>query len=143
MHQAIEGFRGETFSVEQYLPQAEVTERARLQAERIVDVTASIADVLDAEQRVALAERIHEAAVAREGTPDETIEQAPTDKPKGAESVGTATQHLWAGAAVRRGPFGGVRGGVVVGRRGPRGQPGMPTAGWPRIRWRVGYGYGW
>lgn len=130
IHQAIEGFRGDAFSVEEYLPQSKVPERARRRAERIIDLTDSIVGLLDPAQREKLADRIHEAAKARGDEPTEPTE--------GADRVGAADQHLWAAGGVRRGRFGGVRGGVVVG--GARGYAYGRAVAYP---YAAGWGYGW
>jgi Spy/CpxP family protein refolding chaperone len=115
IHRAVEAFRCDTFSIEQFLPQAEVANKARKRAERIVDLTGSILRVLDAEQRAKLAARIEEAARARSELPEEAAPPGPEPvHPMACEEVGTAAQLWWAGRAVR-GPLGGYRGVVVAG----------------------------
>ena len=57
--------------------------------------------------------------------------------PKGAEDIGETAAPLWA-AGVRRGPFGGVRAGVVVGGA-PRYYRGR-VAAYP---YAAGWGYGY
>jgi Spy/CpxP family protein refolding chaperone len=130
LHQIIEAFRGDDFSVEQILPLGDVSDRARGRAERIIHLTASLLDVLDPAQRAKLAEHIREAAQARS-------EDASTDAVDGAPTS-AAIERLWAGARAWRGPFGGVRGGVVVGGA-PRYYYGR-TFAYP---YAAGWGYGW
>lgn len=127
IHGVIEAFRGETFSIEEQLPQSQVSERARARADRIIDLTAGLVSILDPAQREKLAARIHEAAAARGDEPTET-----------AEDVGSAEDHLWVAGGVRRGRFGGVRAGVAVGGA-PRYYYGRAVA----YPYAVGWGYGW
>ncbi len=134
IHAAIEGFRGETFSIEDYLPLAKVPERARQRAERIIDLTDATLRILDADQREKLADRIRDAATERADEPEEH----PVTHEKGDEHVGEGSQHMWAAAGVRRGAFGGVRGGVVVG-----GAPGFAYRRAVAFPYAAGWGYGW
>ena len=138
LHEIVEAFRGDTFSVEELLPQSQVPERARLRAERIIDLTATFAGVLDAAQREKLAARIREAAQARGDEPGEGEPTGPAEHEQGEEHAGHAAQHVWVAGGVRRGPFGGVRGGVVVG--GARGFAFRRTRAFPVA---AGWGYGW
>lgn len=139
LHQVVEAFRGEEFSPESLLPEADVPDRARTRAEGIIDVTSAFTEILDAQQRDMLAERIREAAMDRgEGHEEHAIDAAPVTSTKSAEPVGEASDHIWAGAGVRRGPWGGVRAGVVVG--------GSPRFAYRRVRavpFAAGWGYGW
>jgi hypothetical protein len=134
IHRAIEGFRGDTFSVESYLPASQLPEKARARAERLVDLTETITDMLDSEQRNKLAARIREAAAARG---DEPADNPTTPADPQEEHVGTAAQHLWVGG-VRRGPWGGVRGGVVV-----AGAPGYFFRRARAFPYAAGFGVGW
>jgi hypothetical protein len=129
IHQAIEGFRGDAFSVEQYLPQSQVFERAWQRADRIIDLTGAFVSLLAPVQREKLAARIREAAKVRE---DEPVESGTE------EHIGVSRQPLWAAAGVRRGPLGGVRAGAVVG--GSRGYAYRRAAAYP---YAAGWGYGW
>ncbi len=139
IHAAIEAFRGETFSIEEYLPESKVPERARLRAERIIDLTDAIVGILDAAQREKLAERIRAAVTARGDEPAETAAPIPGHHFKD-EAVGEAEQPIWAAGGVRRGAFGGVRGGFVVGGGGARGFYYGRAAAFP---YAAGWGYGW
>jgi len=139
LHHAIEAFRDETFGLEKILPAADVPERARHRAEGIIDATVSISDILTPAQREQLAERLRQAAMARsDAAEDQPPAAMPGLSPKSADLVGEAADALWA-AGFRRGPLGGVRGGVVVtggAGRYYRGRVGAYpyAAGW-------GYGY--
>jgi hypothetical protein len=137
IHQAIEAFRGETFSIEDFLPVSKVPVRAQKRAERIIDLTEAIAAVLDASQREKLADRIR--AVATGHADDLTGEAArvPGHHYKD-EVVGEAEQDIWAAGGVRRGPWGGVRGGFVVG-----GAPGFAYRRAAAFPYAAGWGYGW
>ena len=138
IHAAIEGFRGDTFSIEDFLPQSKVPERARLRAERIIDLTDSIVSILDAGQREKLADRIRAAATAQGDEATEPTMPVPHHHLKSAEAVGEAEQHVWVASGVRRGPWGGVRGGFVAG--------GAPRFFYGRARafpYAAGWGYGW
>ena len=130
LHNAIEGFRGDSFSIEQHMPKHEVLAKARRRAERIIALTESLMNTLDAGQREKLAARIDEAAHARG---DEM-----SDEPHARGHLGIATDHLWAAGRVVRGPFGGVRGGVVVG--GSAGFYGNRARAYPVA---AGWGWGW
>ena len=66
MHHALEAFRGESFSIEQYLPQSEVSEHALAKANRIIDTIEAIMNVLDAQQRERLAGRMRQAVQTRQ-----------------------------------------------------------------------------
>jgi Spy/CpxP family protein refolding chaperone len=137
LHYAIEAFRGDTFSVEEYLPQSEVAGRATSRAKAFVDVTFAILSILGPAQRDALAVRLVDAATKS----DEPEAKATAVQPlisAGPENVDTAAQELWAAGRVRRGPYGGVRGGVVVG--GVGGYYGRRVGLYPP-NW--GWGYGW
>lgn len=129
IHEAVEAFRGASFSIEPYLPLADVAPRAQRRAEQIVELTEAILAMLDAEQRAKLAERIRLAAEAR----GEAAE-GPGLQSQAAERLGAAADHIWAGAV--RGPRGGRA--VVVGRAG--GFYGWRARAYPVA---VGWGVGW
>ena len=117
IHSALEGFRGEVFSVDTYLPANQVAARARRRAEMIISATATLVDILTPEQLQKLADHI--------------TASADVDQTSGGEHVGTATQAIWAGV---RGPRGGA---VVAGTGGWYGRR------WGAYPYAVGWGVGW
>lgn len=135
LHDAIEAFRGDTFSVEEYLPQSEVAGRATSRAKAFVDVTFAILNILSPTQREGLAARLADAATKSDEPEAKAVQPLIT---AGPENVDTAAQLLWAAGRVRRGPYGGIRGGVVVGGVGR--YYGRRVGYYPP-NW--GWGYGW
>ncbi len=132
IHRAIEGFRADTFSIEDYFPATDVAERAHSRAERIIDVTDEILGILDADQTAKLAARIQAAAAVRgQMPPVRPVVPAPAP---GSETVGAAQDHIW--AVGRRGPWG--RRGVVVGGSGA--WYGVRVGAYPVA---AGWGLGW
>lgn len=141
LHRTIEAFRGAELGLEALIPSSEVAGLARQRAERIVNATTSIADILNPGQRQRLAERIREAT--RVGIEEEPSVEAPAVSPQDEEPIGTASDAIWAAAGFRRGPFGGVRGGVAVGGRGVWGGPRFAYRRAAAYPYAVGWGYGW
>jgi Spy/CpxP family protein refolding chaperone len=135
LHDAVESFRGDTFSVEEYLPQSEVAGRATSRAKAFVDVTFAILSILGPTQREGLAARLANAATKSDEPEAKAVQPLIT---AGPEHVDTAAQLLWAAGRVRRGPYGGIRGGVVVG--GVGGYYGRRVGYYPP---NLGWGYGW
>jgi Spy/CpxP family protein refolding chaperone len=134
LHRLTEAFRDADFSIERIVPQSEVPEMSRKRAERIVELTASLAEVLYPSQRIALAERLREAARTRmEGS-----EAGSAEVLAQGERIAATADLLWAGARVRRGAFGGVRGRVVVG--GSAGFAYRRVVAYP---YAAAWGYGW
>ena len=131
LHRVTEAFRGEDYSTDELLPHKDVAARARKRAERMIDMTASLLDVLDPAQRAPFAERLREAADARSEPQATSADATSTD----AEDVGVAIEHLWVGAGVRRG---GVRGRAWMGAPA-RYYYGRVVA----YPYAAGWGYGW
>ncbi len=137
IHAAIEGFRADDFSLDDYIPSTDVEARARLRAELIVDTTDEILGVLDPDQRDMLAARIEGAASSAAQRSPETATAALYDDQAG---TGEASQHIWI-AGYGRGPW--ARRGVVVGGMG------VPAySGWYGVRVgaypiAAGWGLGW
>jgi hypothetical protein len=138
IHHLIEAFREADFSVERIVPQIEIPLMARQRAERIVDLTASFIEVLDPAQRNLLAARIREAAKARSEGAEAGTDPAPAEESEDGERIGVTADHLWVGASVRRGYFGGVRGRVAVG--GGRRFAYRRVYAYP---YAAAWGYGW
>jgi hypothetical protein len=140
VHTAIEGFRGDAFAVETYLPASDIAAKARRRADSIIELTGSIFAILDAPQRDKLAARIEAAARVQTDSPeDDTFAVKP-----GPENVGATQEHFWA-AGGRRGFVGG-RGGFVAG--GSRGFVAGGSRGFVYGRTRAypgaaGWGWGW
>jgi Spy/CpxP family protein refolding chaperone len=138
LHQILEAFRGGAFSLEQVYPFLEVSTQAQGRAEQIIQLTAALLDVLTPEQRGPLAQQIREAASAPAAGPEMGAAAVPPQASPGTERTGTATQHLWVGAGVRRGRLGGVRRGVFVG--------GSARYAYRRVYaypYAAAWGYGW
>jgi len=123
LHAVIEGFRSDTFSIEQFMPQNEVFAKAEQRAEMIVDVTDLFMDVLNPSQRDELAQRIREAAKVRSDMSEQQTQR-----------IVVVHRRPQVRAFVARGP----RGGVVVGRA--RGYYYGRARAYPVA---VGWGYGW
>ena len=138
LHQILEAFRGEDFSVESVFPSSDISERATARAEQIIHLTASLVDVLDPAQRALLAARIREAIRARTEASEASSAAPPLREGASGERVDAAADAIWAAGGVRRGPFGGVRGGVVVGGAGR-----VAYGGVRAYPYAAGWGYGW
>jgi hypothetical protein len=130
IHHAIEAFREDAFAIDNVMPKSEVPERARTRATRLIDMTEGLMKLLDDKQRDKLADRIHEAAVARA---PETVEAMPT---KSEEQLGEAAQAWWAGRGWRGGGWGWRRPFVV-------GAPGCTYGRVVAYPYAAGWGWGW
>jgi hypothetical protein len=93
LHEAIEAFRTDYFTLEAFFPLAQVRAKAERRADRMIDVTEAILGVLDHDQVDKLATAIAEAAEEKAGTPAANEEQ----KEEEMEA------HAWVAGRVRGG----------------------------------------
>jgi len=133
VHAAIEGFRGDNFDLDQYLPTKDVASRAQARAEDIIEATEEMLGDLDEAQRHMLADRIESAAHVA----GETHHRAPVTPPHHAvpEKTGEVAQHMWI-RGFGYGPWG--RRGMVV--AGPGAWFGARIGAFPIA---AGWGLGW
>jgi hypothetical protein len=91
VHEAIEAFRTDYFSLEPFFPLEQVRMKAVRRADRMIDVTETILGVLDHDQVDKFATAIAEAAEAKAGTPTANEE----------EKEDAIEAHAWVAGRVR------------------------------------------
>jgi hypothetical protein len=97
MHDALESFRGDFFSLDPYFPLEQVHAKSERRANRMIDVTETMLGVLDHDQADKLAQAIHDAAEAKLQGPSTS---ATAEPPKTEEKVDIEVRR-WAAGRVR------------------------------------------
>lgn len=110
MQRVLSAFRGQSFNIDQIVPQREATQEAREGAERIVGIAQQIAQVLTPQQRQLAAKKIVQNACAKVGPQQGAPSTAPrtnqSQSPLEGENVGTSEDEI----IIRRGGLWGGRG---------------------------------
>ncbi len=135
MDLVLDAFTGDTFSMDDLLPESSVGPRTERMLDKIVDVAKQVTAVLTPDQRKTAAQAIRDrasgagaeggGAQAGTGTTTGGTASAPASR---AEAVGSTSQAIWAGGRV------GYRGGYAGG---------VGYAGGYRVSSGYGFGGGW